>query len=30
MEREVLEDKIRGGWAGQIIGVSDGASTESQ
>ncbi len=25
---EVLEDKIRGGWAGQMIGVSYGAPTE--
>lgn len=25
---EVLEDKIRGGWAGQMIGVSFGAPTE--
>jgi len=24
----VLEDKIRGGWAGQMIGVSYGAATE--
>ena len=30
MERGVLEDKIRGGWAGQIIGVSYGAPTEFQ
>jgi hypothetical protein len=26
--RSALEDKIRGGWAGQIIGVSYGAPTE--
>jgi ADP-ribosylglycohydrolase len=26
--RQVLEDKIRGGWAGQMIGVSYGAPTE--
>ena len=28
MSREVLVDKIRGGWAGQMIGVSYGAPTE--
>jgi hypothetical protein len=28
MSRAVLEDKIRGGWAGQMIGVSFGAPTE--
>jgi hypothetical protein len=28
ISRDVLEDKIRGGWAGQIIGVSYGAPTE--
>jgi hypothetical protein len=28
MSRAVLEDKIRGGWAGQVIGVSYGAPTE--
>jgi hypothetical protein len=28
MSRDVLEDKIRGGWAGQMIGVSYGAPTE--
>lgn len=28
LSREVLEDKIRGGWAGQMIGVSYGAPTE--
>ena len=28
MSRAVLEDKIRGGWAGQMIGVSYGAPTE--
>lgn len=28
MLRHVLEDKIRGGWAGQMIGVSYGAPTE--
>src|SRR5947208_14220547 len=26
--RQVLEDKVRGGWAGQMIGVSFGAPTE--
>src|SRR5262245_53245549 len=26
--RQTLEDKIRGGWAGQMIGVSYGAPTE--
>ena len=30
IELSVLEDKIRGGWAGQMIGVSYGASTEFQ
>jgi hypothetical protein len=30
MSRDVLEDKIRGGWAGQMIGVSYGAPTEFQ
>jgi hypothetical protein len=28
MPRAVLEDKVRGGWAGQMIGVSFGAPTE--
>src|SRR5215472_13625625 len=28
LPRTVLEDKIRGGWAGQMIGVSFGAPTE--
>lgn len=28
LTRKVLEDKIRGGWAGQMIGVSFGAPTE--
>jgi hypothetical protein len=28
LPREVLTDKIRGGWAGQMIGVSYGAPTE--
>jgi hypothetical protein len=28
ISRSVLEDKIRGGWAGQMIGVSYGAPTE--
>ncbi len=28
MSRALLEDKIRGGWAGQMIGVSYGAPTE--
>jgi hypothetical protein len=28
LARDVLEDKIRGGWAGQMIGVSYGAPTE--
>jgi len=28
VSRSVLEDKIRGGWAGQMIGVSYGAPTE--
>jgi len=28
ISRTVLEDKIRGGWAGQMIGVSYGAPTE--
>lgn len=28
ISRQVLEDKIRGGWAGQMIGVSFGAPTE--
>ncbi len=28
ISREALEDKIRGGWAGQMIGVSYGAPTE--
>lgn len=28
MSRQVLADKIRGGWAGQMIGVSFGAPTE--
>ena len=30
LTREVLEDKVRGGWAGQIIGVSYGGPTEFQ
>jgi hypothetical protein len=30
IELSILEDKIRGGWAGQMIGVSYGASTEFQ
>jgi len=30
LPRDVLEDKIRGGWVGQIIGVSYGAPTEFQ
>jgi hypothetical protein len=28
LSRAVLEDKVRGGWAGQMIGVSYGAPTE--
>jgi hypothetical protein len=28
LPRDVLEDKVRGGWAGQMIGVSFGAPTE--
>jgi hypothetical protein len=28
MSRQTLQDKIRGGWAGQMIGVSYGAPTE--
>ena len=28
ISRTALEDKIRGGWAGQMIGVSYGAPTE--
>src|SRR5262245_51912908 len=28
ISRSILEDKIRGGWAGQMIGVSYGAPTE--
>ena len=28
LTRQVFEDKIRGGWAGQMIGVSFGAPTE--
>jgi hypothetical protein len=28
LSRQVLEEKIRGGWAGQMIGVSYGAHTE--
>ena len=28
LSRSALEDKIRGGWAGQMIGVSYGAPTE--
>jgi hypothetical protein len=28
MSRSVLEDKVRGGWAGQMIGVAFGAPTE--
>ena len=28
MSRAVLEDKVRGGWAGQMIGVAFGAPTE--
>lgn len=30
LSREVLEDKIRGGWAGKMFGVSYGAPTEFQ
>ncbi len=30
IELAVLEDKIRGGWAGQMVGVSFGAPTEFQ
>ena len=30
LPRAVLEDKVRGGWAGQMIGVSFGAPTEFQ
>ncbi|MEN3339323.1 MAG: hypothetical protein V7647_2999 [Acidobacteriota bacterium] len=30
LTRSILEDKIRGGWAGQMIGVSFGAPTEFQ
>ena len=30
IELSVLEDKIRGGWAGQMIGVTYGAPTEFQ
>jgi hypothetical protein len=30
LSRAVLEDKIRGGWAGQMIGVAFGAPTEFQ
>ena len=30
MNRSVLEDKVRGGWAGQMIGVAYGAATEFQ
>jgi ADP-ribosylglycohydrolase len=30
LTRSVLEDKIRGGWAGQMIGVSFGAPSEFQ
>ncbi len=30
MSRAVLEDKVRGGWAGQMIGVAFGAPTEFQ
>ena len=28
LARATLEDKIRGGWAGQMVGVSYGAPTE--
>jgi len=28
ISRAVFEDKVRGGWAGQMIGVSYGAPTE--
>ena len=28
LPRSVFEDKVRGGWAGQMIGVSFGAPTE--
>src|SRR5512141_1449285 len=28
MSRAILEDKVRGGWAGQMIGVAYGAPTE--
>jgi hypothetical protein len=28
LSRAALEDKVRGGWAGQMIGVSFGAPTE--
>src|SRR5215208_3309241 len=28
LSRQVFEDKVRGGWAGQMIGVSFGAPTE--
>ncbi|HVN79632.1 MAG TPA: ADP-ribosylglycohydrolase family protein, partial [Terriglobia bacterium] len=28
ISRQLLEDKIRGGWAGKMIGVSYGAPTE--
>ena len=28
LSRKVFEDKVRGGWAGQMIGVSFGAPTE--
>ena len=30
LDRGVLEDKVRGGWAGQMIGVAYGAPTEFQ
>jgi hypothetical protein len=30
MSRATLEDKVRGGWAGQMIGVAFGAPTEFQ
>jgi len=30
LSRAVLEDKVRGGWAGQMIGVAYGAPTEFQ
>ncbi len=30
MKRSILEDKIRGGWVGQIVGVTYGEPTEFQ